>query len=178
MADEGCHIGVCARNQTEVDETVAAIEDKGVSACGDVVDVTDSASLEAWINRCAKEMGGIDIFVPNVSAGGADNSEKGWRANFESDMLATWRGVELAQPYLEKSGHAAIVIISTTAAVEAFAGASPYGALKAALLNYSSNLAQALAASHIRVNAVSPGPIFITGGAWDQIKTMMQNEQL
>jgi 3-oxoacyl-[acyl-carrier protein] reductase len=131
LADEGCHVGICARNQAEVDETIAALTAKGVKACGSVVDVTDAASLEAWINHCADTLGGIDIFVPNVSAGGADNSESGWRANFEADMLATWRGVELTQPHLAKSGQGAIVIISTTAAVEAFAGPSPYGAIKA-----------------------------------------------
>jgi 3-oxoacyl-[acyl-carrier protein] reductase len=173
LADEGCHVGVCARNQAEVDETVAALTAKGVKACGSVVDVTDGDSMAAWINRCAEELGRIDIFVPNVSAGGADTSEAGWRANFEADMLATWRGVELTQPHLAKSGQGAIVVISTTAAVEAFAGAGPYGALKAGLLNYSSNLSQTLAASGIRVNAVSPGPIYFEGGAWQTIETHM-----
>ena len=155
LADEGCHVGVCARNEAEVEETVAALIAKGVKACGSVVDVTDAASMEAWVNQCADTLGGIDIFVPNVSAGGADSSEAGWRANFEADMLATWRGVELTTPHLSKSESGAIVIISTTAAVEAFAGPSPYGAIKAGLLNYSSNLSQALAASGVRVNAVS-----------------------
>jgi 3-oxoacyl-[acyl-carrier protein] reductase len=173
LADEGCHVGVCARNQAEVDETVASLTSKGVKACGGVVDVTDAASLEAWVNACADTLGGIDIFVPNVSAGGADNGEAGWRANFEADMLGTWRGVELTQPYLEKSDAGAIVVISTTAAVEAFAGASPYGAIKAGLLNYASNLAQVLAGSGIRVNSVSPGPVYFEGGAWEQIKTHM-----
>ena len=173
LADEGCHVGICARNQAEVDETVASLTSKGVKACGSVVDVTDTASLEAWVNTCADALGGIDIFVPNVSAGGADNGEAGWRANFESDMMGTWRGVELTQPYLEKSDAGAIVVISTTAAVEAFAGPSPYGAIKAGLLNYASNLAQALAGSGIRVNSVSPGPVYFEGGAWEQIKTHM-----
>ena len=98
LADEGCHIGVCARNQAEVDETVASLTSKGVKACGSVVDVTDAASLEAWVNACAETLGGIDIFVPNVSAGGADNGEAGWRANFESDMMANvaWRRINPA----------------------------------------------------------------------------------
>ena len=88
-------------------------------------------------------------------------------------MLATWRGVQLVTPHLEKSGAGNIVVISSTAALEAFAGAVPYSALKAALLNYSGNLAQDMAPKGIRVNAVSPGPIFIDGGAWDNIKQAM-----
>lgn len=173
LADEGCHLGICARNQADVDSAVEALTAKGVKVVGRVVDVASAESLEAWVKDCADTLGGVDIFVPNVSAGGADASEDGWRANFEADMLSTWRGVQLTQPYLEKSDSGAIVVISSTAAIEAFAGAVPYGAMKAALLNYAGNLAQDLAASGVRVNAVSPGPVFIEGGAWDQIKQAM-----
>jgi 3-oxoacyl-[acyl-carrier protein] reductase len=173
LADEGCNLGICARNPAEVEAAVAALEAKGVKVVGGVVDVTDAASMEAWVKNCAEQLGGIDIFVPNVSAGGADASEAGWRANFEGDMLATWRGVQLLQPYLEESESGAIVVISSTAALEAFAGAVPYGAFKAALLNYAGNLAQDLAPKGIRVNTVSPGPVFFEGGAWDNIKAAM-----
>ena len=51
--------------------------------------------------------------------------------------------------------------------------AGPYNALKAALLNYNGALSQDVAAKGIRVNAVSPGPIFIEGGSWDMIKQNM-----
>ena len=88
-------------------------------------------------------------------------------------MLASWKAVNAVKPYLEKSSCGSIVSIGSTAAVEAFAGAVPYGAMKAALLNYFGNLAQELAPLNIRVNTVSPGPIFIDGGAWDQIKQVM-----
>ena len=49
----------------------------------------------------------------------------------------------------------------------------PYNAMKAGLLNYSGALAQELGAKGIRVNAISPGPIFIEGGSWDKIKQAM-----
>jgi 3-oxoacyl-[acyl-carrier protein] reductase len=173
MAAEGCNLGICARNADEVAKAVEELSATGVKVVGSAVDVADADSLTGWVNTCAEQLGGIDIFVPNVSAGGADASEEGWRANFEADMLSTWRGVQLVQPWLEKSDCGAIVVISTTAAVEAFMGAVPYSALKAALLNYAGNLAQDLAPAGIRVNAVSPGPVFIEGGAWDQIKQGM-----
>ena len=64
-------------------------------------------------------------------------------------------------------------MISTTAALEKFISAGPYNAMKAALLNYSGALSQDLAPKGIRVNAVSPGPIMIEGGAWDMIKKGM-----
>ena len=173
LAGEGCNVGICARNADEVNAAVAAIQAMGVKAHGEVVDVTDSASLESWVGNCADALGGVDGFVANVSAGGADAEESGWRSNFEADVLASWKAVNAAKPYLEKSDSGSIVSIGSTASLEAFAGAVPYGAMKAALLNYFGNLAQDLAPMGIRVNTVSPGPIFIDGGAWDQIKTAM-----
>jgi 3-oxoacyl-[acyl-carrier protein] reductase len=173
LAGEGCNVGICARNADEVNAAVAAIQAMGVKAHGEVVDVTDSASLESWVGNCADALGGVDGFVANVSAGGADAEESGWRSNFEADVLASWKAVNAAKPYLEKSDSGSIVSIGSTASLEAFAGAVPYGAMKAALLNYFGNLAQDLAPMGIRVNTVSPGPIFIEGGAWDQIKTAM-----
>ena len=62
---------------------------------------------------------------------------------------------------------------SSSATVEDFLGPQTYNAMKAALIVHSQGLAQALAVSGIRVNAVSPGPIFIEGGAWDFIKNNM-----
>jgi 3-oxoacyl-[acyl-carrier protein] reductase len=173
LAAEGCNVGICARNADEVNAAADTIKAMGVKAHGEVVDVTDSASLEAWVGNCADALGGVDGFVANVSAGGADAEESGWRSNFEADVLASWKAVNAAKPHLEKSDCGSIVSIGSTASLEAFAGAVPYGAMKAALLNYFGNLAQDLAPMGIRVNTVSPGPIFIDGGAWDQIKAAM-----
>lgn len=173
LAAEGSNVGVCARNQSDVAATVTLLEAMGVRAFGEVVDVADETSLTGWVSRAAEYFGGIDGFVSNVSGGGADTSEAGWRANFEVDMLATWKAANAVLPYLQKSSSGSLVVISSTAALEAFAGPAPYGAMKAALLNYSSNLAAEQAPLGVRVNAVSPGPIFMNGGAWDDIKTAM-----
>ena len=42
--------------------------------------------------------------------------------------------------------------------------------LKAAATAYAAGLAQTLAAKGIRVNTISPGPIFFDQGPWDRIK--------
>ena len=148
---------------------VDALQKKGVKAFGRAVDVGNGDQLKAWMNESAEALGGIDILVSNVSGGNAPG-EAGWRSNFEHDMLGAVRSVEASLPYLEKSKNGNIVMISTTAALEKFISAGPYNAMKAALLNYSGALSQDLAPKGIRVNAVSPGPIMVEGGAWDMIK--------
>lgn len=173
LADEGADLAICSRNQEEVDSAVADLSAKGVKVTGAVVDVADKDSYQAWVAAAGEELGGIDIFVPNVSAGGGNMSEDGWRSNFEVDLLGTTRGVEAALPFLEKSDAGSIVVISSTAGVETFMGPQPYNAIKGALVIHAKQLSQALAPQGIRVNCVSPGPVFIEGGAWDFIKNNM-----
>ncbi|OGN65059.1 MAG: hypothetical protein A3K57_10795 [Caulobacterales bacterium RIFOXYA1_FULL_67_7] len=47
----------------------------------------------------------------------------------------------------------------------------PYGAVKAALIQYTLTQAAALAKQNIRVNCIAPGSIEFPGGVWDQAKT-------
>jgi len=173
LASEGCAVAICARNEAEVNGAVGALGSKGVATYGEAVDMTDAQAFAGFIRNAAERLGGCDIFIPFASAGGGPPTEDQWRKNFELDMLATWRGVEAALPYLRQSRAGSIVAISTTAALEDFFGAQPYNALKAAVINYAAAMAQQLAPEGIRVNTVSPGPTWVEGGAWDQIKTHM-----
>ncbi len=172
FADEGGNVAICARNAEEVEAAVADLSAKGVTAFGQAVDVGDGDAFKAWIDASAEALGGIDCIVSNVSGGGAQG-EDAWRRHLEYDMLGAVRMVEGSMEHLEKSDNASVLLISTTAALEKFMQAGPYNALKAALLNYNGALAQDLAPKGIRVNAISPGPIFIEGGSWDQIKQHM-----
>ncbi len=173
LASEGCDVAVCARGQEGVDATVASLKAKGVKSFGEAVDMADGDAYRAWVGRAAEALGGCDIFISFASAGGGPASEQTWKAVFELDLLATYRGVEAALPYIEKSAHGSIIAVSSTAALEDFFGPQAYNALKAAVINYASALSQQLAPKNIRVNTVSPGPIFIDGGSWDMIKTHM-----
>ncbi|MEZ5558998.1 MAG: SDR family oxidoreductase [Pseudomonadales bacterium] len=172
LAAEGSDVAICARNQAEIDKAVESLSAKGVKAIGHSVNVLDGAALRAWVTQAGEALGGIDTLVSNVSGGNAPG-EDGWKAAFEGDMMGAVRSVEAALPFLGKSGNASVLMISSTAALEKFLGPGAYNAMKAALLQYSGALCQELAPKGIRVNAISPGPIFIEGGSWDMIKKHM-----
>jgi 3-oxoacyl-[acyl-carrier protein] reductase len=173
LAAEGCDVAVCARGKEGVDATVASLKAKGVTAIGEAVDMTDAGAYGAWVKRAAEGLGGCDIFISFASAGGGPASEETWKNTFDLDLLATFRGVQAALPFIEKSQHGSIIAVSSTAALEDFFGPQAYNAVKAAVINYAAALSQQLAPKGIRVNTVSPGPIFIEGGSWDMIKTHM-----
>ena len=64
---------------------------------------------------------------------------------------------DAAMLYLEAPDATAIVIIFPVSGREVDFAASPYGAMKVALINYVHGLARQRAAGGIRANAASPG---------------------
>ncbi len=173
FAQEGADVGLCARTGDEVEVAVRALKATGINAVGEAVNVRDGEAYKAWLERTAQALGGCDIFVPNVSAGGGFDSEKNWTRNFEVDVMHTVRGCETLMPHLEKSGSGSIVIIATTNALETFGVPQAFNAMKAALITYSKQLSQHVGRKGVRVNSVSPGPIYFDGGAWELIKGTM-----
>jgi 3-oxoacyl-[acyl-carrier protein] reductase len=170
LAREGAHVAICARNADEVAASVAELQALGVTAFGRAVDVADGAALAAWVNDAAATLGGLDIVVANVSALAIAADEAAWQRGFEVDMMGTVRLVNAAMPYLEKSGKAAIVTISSVSGREIDFASGPYGAFKAAIVHYTQGLAYHLAGKGIRANSVSPGNTYFPGGVWSQIE--------
>lgn len=173
LAGEGCDVALCGRTQAKVDNAVAEIAALGVKAIGKSVDVTDAEAFPAWVASAADELGGCDIFISFVSTNPGTDAPEGWEAVFNGDILPTVRGIQAALPSLEKSDAGSIVTIASTGALEEFMGPQPYNALKAAIINYSAGLARKFAPQGLRVNCVSPGPVFTSDGPWAYIKENM-----
>lgn len=170
LAAEGTHVAICARHAEEVEATVTTLRQKGVTACGQALDVRDAAALQGWVTAAASSLGGLDIVIANVSALAIANDEDSWQKEFEVDLMHTVRMVNTAMPYLERSAHAAIVTISSVSGREVDFAAGPYGTLKAAVIHYTQGLAYQCAAKGIRANSLSPGNTYFPGGVWQQIE--------
>ena len=170
LAEEGCDVALCARSAGPVAETVAALEQKGVKAWGGSVDVADLAALKSWVGEAANALGGVDIFVANVSALAQGMDENAWRKGFEIDVMATVFGCEAALPFLEKSGAGAIVVVGSTAMAEVYGPTRSYAAVKATLIPYVKGLARNLADKNVRANVVSPGNVYFKGGVWNTVE--------
>jgi len=173
LLEEGVDVGICARNPDGVKQALGKLQAKG-RAIGAPVDVTDTERYVSWIDSAAKELGGLDIFVHNVTAAPATPGLPGWELGYQTDIMGAVRGVEAALPHLRKSKPASIIMIASISGVMSKVlpapGAYPYGACKAALIAYGAMISKDLAKEGIRVNMISPGPIYFEGGPWDRIK--------
>ena len=171
FAEEGASVAVCARRAGDVEDTVKALTAKGVKSFGRAVDVADGDALKSWILDGASNLGGLDVFVANASGLAAGTSLEDFRKGFDIDLMHLVNGVDAALPLLQASGAGAVVTIASISVVEDYGFAeSAYGALKAALLFYMKSLSGKLGKKGIRVNAVSPGPIYFEGGFWHDVE--------
>lgn len=170
LAEEGCDIATCGR----APERIAAVRDDlsalGVRVHSETVQGRDGAQMRGWMRNSVAALGGMDLVVASLSAGGGTDGERYWYRNFEIDLMSAVRSVEEALPALRQSQSPSILILATMAASETFVAPMAYNAIKASLVTWSKQLSQQLAPEGIRVNCLSPGPTMFPGSNWEMIR--------
>src|SRR5260370_1220963 len=170
-AEGGAAVSVCARGAEALAAVRAEIAAHGVAAHAEACDIADEAAISAYVAAAGAALGGIDILVCNASGFGTSHDEAGWARSIDVDLLGTVRAIRAALPFLEESGAGAIINISSISGLVASARTPPYGAVKAAIIEYTPSEAALLAGKGIRVNCVAPGSIEFPGGTWDRSNT-------
>lgn len=143
------------------DETVGAIEAKGVRGVALQCDLSDMQAASALPARVAEALTRLDVVVNNASVffrtpvGGVVEEE--WDDLFTLNAKAPFFVSQAAVPFL-KYDDPCIVNLIDVSAERAYPGYIPYCASKAALKAMTEGLAKALAPK-VRVNGVAPGPV-------------------
>ena len=174
FARAGASVSICARGQAGVDEAVAALRGFGGQVHGAACDLADGDAVRRYVNEAADALGGIDVLVNNASGFGRTDDEAGWAASINVDLMATVRASLAALERMADGG--SIIHVSSISGLTPSARTPPYGAVKAALIQYTKTQAAVLAARQIRVNCVAPGSIEFPGGVWDTAR--QNNPQL
>ncbi|KAK4991336.1 hypothetical protein LTR50_001921 [Elasticomyces elasticus] len=169
---EGATVHFCSRTANEVQTSEAALSSSfpSAKAIGAVVDVAQPDQITSWVSRAAQQSNHIDVVVSNVSALSIPNTPESWTSSFHIDMMGIVTLVSAALPHLEKTKGNIIAISSVSGRDIDFTAPGPYGAFKAALIHYISQLAHVHAPKGVRANTVSPGNIYIEDGVWGGIE--------
>jgi 3-oxoacyl-[acyl-carrier protein] reductase len=169
FAQAGALVSICARGEDALRKTETEIAGHGQKVHAAVCDLSDGAAVRAYVAAAAESLGGIDVLVNNASGFGRTDDEEGWGASIAVDLMATVRASQTAMPHLLAS-KGSIVHISSISGLAPSVRTPPYGAVKAALIQYTLTQAAALAPKGVRVNCVAPGSIEFPGGVWDQAR--------
>ena len=169
-AAAGANVSICARGEQALRETQTELKAFGHTVHAATCDLGDGDAVKAYVASAAEALGGIGVLVNNASGFGSSDDEAGWAASINVDLMASVRASYAALPYLEKS-KGAIIHISSISGLIPSARTPPYGAVKAALIQYTLTQAAQLGSKHIRVNCIAPGSIEFPGGTWEKRKT-------
>ncbi len=167
FAKAGAAVSICARGAEALAATKAELGAKGHAAS---CDLGDAAQIASYIAEAERALGGIDVLVNNASGFGMADTEEGWAASLNVDVLATTRASRAAIPAL-KAARGCIVNLSSISGFGPSPRGPAYAAVKALLINYTQSQAAVLAPDGVRVNGVAPGSIEFPGGLWEQRRT-------
>jgi 3-oxoacyl-[acyl-carrier protein] reductase len=170
----------------QIELTTTTNQDRILAIPGDFA---DPATITRAYEQTVQHFGKIDHLIANLGTGsgkpGWNQSDEDWTRLFELNFFASTRLTQAALPHLlSNPAGGSILYISSIVAIEATLAPLPYSAAKAALVNYSKNLARMLGPKNVRVNTIAPGNIFFPGGSWerhlsnrrDAVETMLQTE--
>ena len=161
----GATVYLMGRNAEPMEESKARIEAAGSKADLATFDVTDTAALQAWIQRAADETSRLDVMINNAGCGDFGTSFLGgdpdiWKGMLDVNVLALAVGSQAAVAAMratESQGN--IINISSVAAIRRDSGM--YGATKHAVNCINASLRSELEDDTIRVTSIMPG-VFAT----------------
>ncbi|HSJ34823.1 MAG TPA: glucose 1-dehydrogenase [Acidimicrobiia bacterium] len=162
LAQEGAAVVVADIQEDAGREVVAEITSAGGRALFQPLDVS---SEEAWAEAVAsaeKEFGGLDVLVNNAGIGDNETIEETSKEIYDRVIAITQTSVFLGQKAasaaLKRSGHGAVVNVSSMFGIVGGFGTSPaYHAAKGAVRLLTKSTALAWAKEGVRVNSVHPG---------------------
>lgn len=166
FVDEGAHVFIVGRRQTELDKAKALIGKSVTTVQGDVSNLAD---LDRLFKTVKAEKGGLDIVVTSagiLEVGSIDSMTlEQFDNSFNINARGTFFTVQKALPIMRKGG--SIVLVASGVSQMGIPGYGAYSATKAAVRSFARTWTMELKDRGIRVNTLSPGPI----------ETPMLNEQ-
>jgi NAD(P)-dependent dehydrogenase (short-subunit alcohol dehydrogenase family) len=159
---EGATVFITGRRQAELDKAAGEIGSNVVPVRADSSNLAD---LDRLYDRVKLDKGRIDILFANAGGGEfaalGGITEEHYDKTFNTNVKGVLFTVQKALPLFRDGG--SIILNASTTASKGTPAFSIYSATKAAVRNFARSWILDLADRHIRVNAVSPGPIATPG---------------
>jgi NAD(P)-dependent dehydrogenase (short-subunit alcohol dehydrogenase family) len=162
FVNEGAYVFITGRREAEL---AAAIKQIGKNVTGVQGDVSKLEDLDRLFAQIKREKGKLDIVFANAGVATYAPFGKITEEHFDSIFDINVKGllftVQKALPLLPDG--ASVILNASVVASKGLSSNSVYSATKAAIRSFARTWTTDLKDRHIRVNAVSPGPIDTPG---------------
>ncbi|MBW8366827.1 MAG: 3-oxoacyl-ACP reductase FabG [Arenimonas sp.] len=159
LASLGARVIGTATSQAGAEAIHARLAASG--GAGRLLNVTESASVDALVDEIAKEFGAISILVNNAGIT-RDNllmrmKEEDWQAILDTNLSSVFRTSKAVMRGMMKARKGRIINIASVIGVTGNAGQANYAAAKAGIIAFSKSLAKEIGSRGVTVNVVAPG---------------------
>ena len=165
FAREGADVAITylSVESTDARETVQAIEREDRKAFSIAGDIQNSDFSRRAVKQTIEKLGRLDILVNNAAfqqhqESLEELSEEQWDRTFKTNIYGYFFMTKAALPHLQKGS--AIINTGSITGLEGSKHLLDYSATKGAIHAFTKSLAQNLVEKGIRVNCVSPGPVW------------------
>ncbi len=165
LARAGAHVVAVARTVGGLEELDDAIRDEGLSPATLVpLDLKDYPGIDRLGVALLERFGRLDVLVGNAGILGPLSplghiEQSAWDEVMAVNVTANWRLICAMDPLLKFSDAGRVVFVTSGVAALALAYWGPYAISKAALETLARTYAAETAASNVRVNLLTPGPM-------------------
>jgi 3-oxoacyl-[acyl-carrier protein] reductase len=163
LAQEGAHVGLLARTESQLHDVAKEIEALGGKAAVVAADVADRAAVEAAIGQVKSQLGPIDILINNAGIGTfaklVDMPVAEWEHIIQVNLLGTYYATRAVLPDMIARETGDIINIASTAGQRGAATTSAYSASKFAILGLTESLMQEVRKHNVRVSALTPSTV-------------------
>jgi NAD(P)-dependent dehydrogenase (short-subunit alcohol dehydrogenase family) len=161
FAQHGAVVEVAEVDPARAAEVVADVRAAGGTAHAEVVDVRDDAAVRRWSEGVLERRGRADVLVNNVGdfrplVRFERSDDASWDAMFQINLRHVFAVTRAFLGAMVEQHHGVIVNVHSVEGMRGYPGEPVYGAFKAAVAHFTTNLAVRYGREGIRANAIGP----------------------
>jgi 2-hydroxycyclohexanecarboxyl-CoA dehydrogenase len=162
LAADGRTVAVGDLDEAGAADTAAEVERRGGRALALALDVTDTASVTAAVERAADRLGPVDVLVNNAGWDALrpflETDEQFWDRVIEINFKGCMRMTRAVLPGMVERGFGRVVNVGSDAGRVGSSLESVYSGAKGGVIAFTKTVAREVARSGVTANTVCPGP--------------------